>query len=63
MTNGVGNLFGYLGTGWWFAACARPAGTYWPLFWGGLSATVAAVLIYFLMSYHGKGPGRRQLTC
>ena len=25
MNSGVGNLIGYLGTGWWFAACARPA--------------------------------------
>jgi len=62
MTSGVGNLFGYLGTGWWFAVCARPAGTHWPLFWGGLSATVAAVLVYFLMAYHGKGSQRGQLT-
>ncbi len=62
MTNGVGSLLGYLGTGWWFAACARPTGTQWPLFWGGVSATVAMVLIYFLIAYHGKHSGmmRRQ---
>ena len=42
MNSGVGNLIGYLGTGWWFAANARPAGTHWPLFWGGLAAAVAA---------------------
>jgi MFS family permease len=57
MTNGVGNLLGFLGTGWWFAACTHPTGTQWPVFWGGLSATVAAVLIYFLIAYHGKQPG------
>ena len=61
LNGGVGNLIGYLGTGWWFDACARPAGTRWPLFWGGLAATVAAVLIYFLAAYRGKSsqPDRR----
>jgi MFS family permease len=54
MNNGVGNLIGYLGTGWWFAACARPAGTQWTIFWGGLSASVAVVMIYFLTAYQGK---------
>jgi len=55
MGNGIGNLIGYLGTGWWFAACVRPAGTQWPLFWGGLAAVVAGVLVYFLMAYRGRG--------
>jgi len=55
MTGGVGNLIGYLGTGWWFAACSSPAGPRWPLFWGGLAVSVALVLIYFLTAYHGKG--------
>lgn len=54
MTGGFGNLAGYLGTGWWFTANARPAGTQWPLFWGGLAAAVAVVLIYFLTAYHGR---------
>ncbi|MBI3850136.1 MAG: MFS transporter [Verrucomicrobia bacterium] len=57
MNGGVGNLIGYLGTGWWFAACARPSGTRWSLFWGGLAAVVAVVLVYFLVAYHGKGIG------
>ena len=26
MINGVGNLIGYLGTGWWFSACKQPGG-------------------------------------
>ncbi|HKI70129.1 MAG TPA: hypothetical protein VKA67_11100, partial [Verrucomicrobiae bacterium] len=62
MTNGVGSLLGYLGVGWWFAACARPAGTQWPLFWSGVSGTVAVVLIYFLIAYRGRYSGmmRRQ---
>jgi len=54
MNGGVGNLIGYLGTGWWFAACARPSGTKWPFFWGGLAVTVAVVLVYFLTAYHGR---------
>jgi nucleoside transporter len=54
MNGGVGNLIGYLGTGWWFDACARPAGTRWPLFWGALAAAVGMVLIYFLAAYRGK---------
>ena len=54
MNGGVGNLIGYLGTGWWFAACARPTGTQWSLFWGGLAVTVAAVLVYFLTAYRGR---------
>jgi len=55
MGNGIGNLIGYLGTGWWFAACVRPAGMQWPLFWSGLAASVAVVLIYFLTAYRGRG--------
>ncbi len=57
MNSGVGNLIGYLGTGWWFNACARPAGTQWSLFWGGLATVVVAELVYFLMAYRGKGAG------
>jgi MFS family permease len=57
MGNGVGSLVGYLGTGWWFAACASPAGTQWPLFWGGLAAVVAVVLVFFLTAYQGQKRG------
>jgi nucleoside transporter len=57
MGSGVGNLLGYLGTGWWFLACTTPPGTHWPLFWIGLSAASAAVLVYFLIAYHGIGAG------
>lgn len=55
MNNGVGNLFGYLGTGWWFSACSRGGATNWTNFWGGLAAAMALVLIYFLVAYHGQG--------
>ena len=57
MNSGVGNLLGYLGTGWWFSACTHPSGTQWPLFWGGLSAAVGVVMAYFLTTYHGVGSG------
>jgi nucleoside transporter len=60
MSSGVGSLVGYLGTGWWFAACARTADESWPRFWGGLAAVVAAVMVYFL-TYHGKGGRRSRL--
>ncbi len=60
MNGGVGSLIGYLGTGWWFAACLRPAGESWPRFWGGLAVVVAAVLVYFL-TYRGKDSGRGRL--
>lgn len=57
MTNGVGNLLGYLGTGWWFNACSNVNGTHWPLFWNGVTIGVAGVIIYFLAAYHGKYSG------
>jgi MFS family permease len=54
MYNGFGSLLGYLASGWWFAACARPGGTQWPLFWCGLAAAMAVVLVYFLTAYQGR---------
>ena len=54
LNGGVGNLIGYLGSGWWFDACTQPRGTHWPVFWGGLAAAVAAVLVYFLMAYDDR---------
>lgn len=61
MISGVGNLIGYLGSGVWFRACHQPSGTQWSLFWGGLAATVATVLIYFLITYHGTRRGKGKL--
>lgn len=54
LNSGVGNLIGYLSTGWWFSACTGPSGTRWPLFWGVLSGSVVAILIYFLAAYRGQ---------
>ena len=55
VNGGVGNLIGYLGTGWWFAASTHHNVTRWPIFWAGLAAAVAVVLVYFLVAYHGIG--------
>jgi nucleoside transporter len=57
MNSGVGNLLGYLGTGWWFSTCTQPSGTDWSLFWSGLAAAVALVMTYFMTAYHGIGSG------
>jgi MFS family permease len=54
MTQGLGNLVGYLGSGWWLAACQGPGGTRWTLFWGGLAGCVILVLGYFLARYRGR---------
>lgn len=61
MNGGIGNLIGYLGSGWWFNECTRPIGTRWPLFWGALSAVVGMVLIYFLSAYRGKEMNRKSI--
>jgi len=53
MNGGIGNLIGYLGTGWWFAACAKSE-MRWTFFWGGLAAIAFTVLIYFLAAYRGQ---------
>ena len=55
MNSGVGNLIGYLGTGWWFNQCTQPGGTEWPVFWASLAFAVGAVLVYFLAAYRGIG--------
>lgn len=53
MTSGIGNLFGYLGTGWWLTRAERIGQVQWSRFWGGLSIVVAWVLVYFLVFYQG----------
>ena len=54
LNSGVGSLTGYLGSGWWFDACTTKAVTHWPLFWWGLSAMVACVLVYFLWAFRDR---------
>jgi MFS family permease len=56
MTSGLGNLLGYLGSGWWFTVSTRDGVTRWSMFWGGIAAAVVGVLVYFLSRYHGLGP-------
>ena len=58
LTGGVGNLIGYLGSGWWFNACTTTGHTDWRLFWGALSACVGLVLGYFLMAFRGQSLAR-----
>jgi hypothetical protein len=55
MNGGLGNLIGYLGTGWWLIVCTRSGETQWQVFWGGLAVAVGGVTIYFLAAYHGRG--------
>jgi MFS family permease len=54
LNSGVGNLIGYLGSGWWFAACTGSSGTHWTVFWWGLMAAVIAVLAYFLWVFRDQ---------
>jgi nucleoside transporter len=58
VNGGVGNLLGFLGTGWWFAHCTENSVTNWPLFWGALAVSCAAVLIYFLGAFRGRARDR-----
>jgi nucleoside transporter len=54
MTTGLGNLVGYLASGAWFNACRTSNGVQWRQFWGGLTAIVALVTIYFVTTYRGQ---------
>ena len=54
MTSGVGNLVGYLGTGLWFTTCTQDSVVSWSIFWDGLAGAVACVLLFFLITYHGR---------
>ncbi|HEY0455831.1 MAG TPA: MFS transporter [Verrucomicrobiae bacterium] len=55
MVSGLGNLFGYLGTGWWFRACRRGGTEDWTLFWGVLAGVITIVLLWFMFTYRGRG--------
>ncbi len=58
LNGGVGNLIGYLSSGWWFNACTHQQTTRWPIFWGGLSLLVSGVMIYFLAAFRTRGDGK-----
>ena len=57
MNSGIGNLFGYLGAGAWFAAMSRGGEPRWTLFWSGLAAVAAVVLVFVLAMYRGRSTG------
>jgi len=54
LSGGVGNLIGYLGSGLWYGACAANSPSPWPMFWWGLTAMVAVVLVYFLWAFRDQ---------
>lgn len=60
MTSGFGNLAGYLGAGYWLRGCTDGNGPRWPLYWSGIAIAVAAVLLFFLIAYHGQSSGFRR---
>ena len=51
MNSGVGNLLGYLGTGWWLFTCSTQDHTDWPAFWYGLALASSVVMVYFLIAF------------
>lgn len=61
LNGGVGNLIGYLGSGWWFGACTSGR-THWPVFWWGLSAMITLVLFYFLWAFRDHAEAVRPVT-
>jgi nucleoside transporter len=54
MLSGVGNTLGYLGCGWWSDFTTTQDQTNWPVFWAGLSCSVAVIWIWFAVSYRGR---------
>jgi MFS family permease len=55
LMSGFGNLAGYLGGGWWHQACQINGKTDWTRFWLGETAVTAAVCLFFLLAYRGRG--------
>jgi MFS family permease len=64
MISGVGNIVGYIGTGWWRTACMTAGATNWPRFWFGMTGLAAVAFLFFAVSYRGqaKGGGAREQT-
>jgi len=54
LMGGFGNLIGYLGGGWWHAACEVNGRTDWSRFWWGETILTAAVFLFFAFAYRGK---------
>ncbi len=57
LSSGVGNLVGFLASGWWLAWCETQAGggVPWPRFWGGLALATAGVFAFFAVFYRSRG--------
>jgi len=62
MSGGLGNLIGYLTSGFWFQSCTQSGVTRWTVFWSGLATAAACVFGFFLITYRGKGTGFRKAT-
>lgn len=54
MTSGFGNLFGYLGIGWWRVFCMTEGHTDWPQFWAGMTLLTIGVFAFFAVAYKGR---------
>jgi len=54
MFGGFGNLFGYLGSGWFFAKTTTGNHTNWQYFWGGMSAIAALVFVIFALTFRER---------
>lgn len=54
MTSGFGNLFGYLGIGWWRVFCMQDGHTDWPKFWAGMTLLTVGVFTFFAVAYKGR---------
>lgn len=60
LMSGFGGLVGFLGSGWWYETCTSDAGTDWPRFWTGEWLATAAVLVFFVLAYRGRGAHGRK---
>lgn len=58
LMSGFGNFIGYLGGGWWHAACTTSGITNWTHFWIGESALTGCVLLFFAFAYRGIHAGK-----
>lgn len=57
LTGGVGNLLGFLTSGWWLTRCELESGgpVAWSTFWGGLALVTGLVFVFFALFYRGRG--------
>lgn len=53
MTAGIGTLAGSIASDRWWIACKTGTQTDWSQFWTGLNVVVAAVFVFFALTYRG----------